>query len=323
MADSFALHGKRVWVAGHTGLVGSALTRRLEQEQCVLLTASHRDLDLTRQSNVEQWMSAYQPDVIILAAARVGGIGANATYPADFLYDNLAIAQNVIHQAYMQKVQKLVFLGSSCIYPKRAPQPIPEASLMTGSLEPTNEAYAIAKIAGLKLCQFYREQHGCDFISLMPCNLYGPGDHWDAHQSHVIPGLITRFHAAKEQGLPCVTIWGSGTPLREFLYSDDLAEAVLISLENYSKNAPLNIGSGEEITIANLAQIIARVMGYNGQIICDPSKPDGAPRKILDSSRIRALGWYPHTSLVQGLQKAYADFLSTDRVVSVSKVGGA
>jgi GDP-L-fucose synthase len=323
MPEKFALHGKRIWVAGHSGLVGSALVRRLESEDCAVLMVNHKDLDLRRQAEVESWMASHQPDVIILAAARVGGIAANEKYPADFLYDNLAITQNVVHQAYLQKVQKLVFLGSSCIYPKHAPQPISEDALMTGPFEPTNEAYAIAKIAGLKLCQSYRAQYGCNFISLMPCNLYGPGDHWDEYESHVIPGLITRFHNAKEQGLPYVSLWGSGTPLREFLYSDDLAEAILIALETYSDFAPLNIGSGEEMTISNLASIIARVVGYEGKIICDPSKPDGAPRKVLESSRIRELGWYPHTPLVQGLKKSYADFLSADRVVSVGKVRGA
>lgn len=323
MPDTFSLTGKKIWIAGHAGLVGSALVRRFRNENCTLLTVSHSDLDLRRQADVEGWMHTHQPDVIILAAARVGGILANSTYPADFLYDNLAIAQNVIHQAYLQKIQKLVFLGSSCIYPKHAPQPIPESSLLTAPLEPTNEAYAIAKIAGLKMCQFYRTQHGCDFISLMPCNLYGPGDHWDELGGHVIPGMITRLHDAKEQGLPVVSIWGTGTPLREFLYSDDLAEAVLIALESYSDATPLNIGSGDEISIIDLARVVARVVGYNGQVICDPSRPDGAPRKVLDSQRIQELGWYAHTPLVQGLQKAYADFLRSDRVISVSKIGGA
>jgi GDP-L-fucose synthase len=309
MADRFLLAGRTVWVAGHTGLVGSALVRSLEKKDADLITVPRARLDLRRQSDVETWMEDRKPDVVVLAAAKVGGIGANSEYPADFIYDNLVIAQNVIHQAFRQKVKKLVFLGSSCIYPKHAPQPISESSLLSGLLEPTNEAYAIAKIAGLKLCQFYRRQHGCDFISVMPCNLYGPGDRWNDAGSHVIPALMARFHDAKQNNLPEVTVWGSGTPLREFLYSDDLADAVLFALRNYSDERPLNIGSGEEISIRALASLIANTVGYKGQIVFDPDKPDGTPRKIMDSSRLRQLGWKPQVGMEEGLKNAYADFL--------------
>lgn len=311
MDDDFSFAGQRIWVAGHAGLVGSALVRLLERAGANLITVSRAGLDLRRQRDVEDWMEERKPAVILLAAAKVGGIGVNAARPADFIYDNLAIAQNVIHQAFRQKVAKLVFLGSSCIYPKHAPQPIPESSLLSGVLEPTNEAYAIAKIAGLKLCQFYRRQYGCDFISVMPCNLYGPGDRWNDEGTHVIPALMARFHAAKQDDVRQVTVWGSGDPLREFLYSDDLAEAVLLALRGYSDDLPLNIGSGDEVSIGTLAALIADTVGYKGEIVFDRDKPDGTPRKVLDSSRMRGLGWKPRTTLKEGLAKAYADFLGS------------
>jgi GDP-L-fucose synthase len=315
MADIFSLAGKRVWVAGHTGLVGSVLVRRLGRERCDILQVGRAELDLRRQTDVQGWMDRQKPEVIIIAAAKVGGIGANHEFPADFISDNLAIAQNIIDQAARQRVEKLVFLGSSCIYPKFAPQPIPETALMTGSLEPTNEAYAIAKIAGLKLCQFYRRQHGHDFISLMPCNLYGPGDRWQDAGAHVIPALIKRFHEAKAAGLPSVTIWGSGTPLREFLYVDDLADACVHLLKVYSDELHINVGSGAEISIGELARQIANVCGYEGEIVFDRTKPDGTPRKLMDTTRLRATGWAPQTSLEAGLKLAYADFLQASSVL--------
>lgn len=315
MADIFSLAGKRVWVAGHTGLVGSALVRRLGHEPCDILQVARAELDLRRQADVRDWMDQKKPDVIIIAAAKVGGIGANHEFPADFISDNLAIAQNIIDQAARQRVEKLVFLGSSCIYPKFAPQPIPETALMTGALEPTNEAYAIAKIAGLKLCQFYRRQHGHDFISLMPCNLYGPGDRWHDAGAHVIPALVKRFHEARMAGLPSVTIWGSGTPLREFLYVDDLADACVHLLKVYSDELHINVGSGIEISIGDLARRIAGVCGYAGEIVFDRTKPDGTPRKLMDTTRLRATGWVPQTSLEAGLKLAYADFLQASSVL--------
>lgn len=319
MPDLFDLSGKKVWVAGHTGLVGSALVRALRHEPIQLQTVSHAELDLRRQQPVEDWMLLNQPDVIIIAAARVGGIAANAEYPADFMFDNLAIAQNIIRQAAVQNVSKLVFLGSSCIYPRDAEQPVVESALLSGPLEKTNEAYALAKIAGLKLCQYYCRQYGHDFISLMPCNLYGPGDRWDDPQAHVIPGLIQRFHLAKIDHQPSVTVWGSGTPLREFLYSDDLAQGILAAIKSYSGELPLNIGSSEEISIASLARKVADAVGYTGLLVFDPEKPDGTPRKVMDSTHIRSIGWAPQTSLDEGLQRAYADFNSS-RKMFVSKV---
>lgn len=310
--DKFPDLGKyKIWVAGHTGLVGSALTKSLRVRGISPLTVLHKDLDLCRQQDVENWMIKHQPDFIILAAARVGGIAANASKPADFMYENLAIAQNIIHQAARQNIKKLIFLGSSCIYPKYAPQPLQENSLLTSSLEPTNEAYALAKIAGLKLCEYYRRQYGHDFISVMPCNLYGPGDRWDEAAGHVIPSLISRFHDAKINGKDQVVVWGSGTPLREFLYSEDLANAVLSLLEAPTSHDIINIGSGEEITIAQLAEVVARVVGFKGKIVFDATKPDGTPRKILDSSKIRELGWKKMMTFEDGLRYAYEDFISS------------
>lgn len=309
MAKIFGLTGKKIWVAGHQGLVGRALVKELETHDIEILTATRCQLDLRRQAETEEWIAQKKPDVVLVAAAKVGGIGANAAYPAQFIHDNLAIAQNVIHGAYKAGVQKLVFLGSSCIYPKSAEQPIREEALMSGTLEPTNEAYAIAKIAGLKLCQFYRRQYGCDFISLMPCNLYGAGDRWNSDQAHVIPSLISRTHKAKQHGQD-VEIWGSGKPLREFLFADDLAKGILHALRNYSDELHLNIGSGEEISIADLAFAIADIVGFAGEIKFDNTKPDGTYRKLLDSSRMNALGWKAEMPLKKGLQIAYEDFLA-------------
>ena len=306
--SSYALAGKRIYVAGHGGMVGKALVRRLADEDCMVLTAD-RSVDLREQAAVRDWFEAHRPDTVILAAARVGGILANATRPGEFLYDNLAIAANVIEAARLYDTGKLLFLGSSCIYPKHADQPIGEDALLTGALEPTNEAYAIAKIAGLKMAAAYRAQYGCDFISAMPTNLYGPGDTYDAQGSHVIPGLIRRFHEAKEAGSAEVAIWGSGTPRREFLHVDDLADACIFLLERYSGEHHVNIGFGEDIAIMDLARLIARTVGYEGGIITDPSKPDGTPRKLLDCSKLSALGWSPSIGLEAGLRDAYAAFL--------------
>lgn len=304
----FALDGKRVWVAGHGGMVGQALLRRLEREPCTVLTAP-RSVDLRDQGTVHEWFAANRPDAVILAAARVGGIMANAERPAEFLYDNIAIATNVIHAAHLHDVSKLLFLGSSCIYPKHAQQPIRENALLTGPLEPTNEAYAIAKIAGLKLAAAYRTQYGRDFISVMPTNLYGPGDNWDPASSHVVPALIRKAHEAKLAADDSFTIWGSGEPRREFLHVDDLADACVMLVQRYSDDAPINVGSGDDIAIADLARIIADVVGFQGDIETDTSKPDGTPRKLMDNSRLAAMGWQPRIDLREGLQDAYGAFL--------------
>lgn len=303
------LNGQKIWVAGETGLVGRTLLRRLARENVTLLSAPHADLDLTRQHETLAWMMAHQPDIVIMAAGRVGGIGANAAQPADFIADNMAMAQNVIEGAYRAGVKKLLYLGSSCIYPKHAPQPIREDALMTGPLEETNEAYAIAKIAGLKLCQFYRQQHGCDFISAMPTNLYGPDDRFDAQNSHVIPALITKIHTAKMENRPSVELWGTGAPLREFLYADDLADALVFLLGHYSDDRPINVGSGHEISIAALAARIKDLMGYRGNIVFNPAYPDGTPRKWLDGTRLAALGWKASTTLNDGLAQTCATYI--------------
>lgn len=302
---NFTLQHKRVWVAGHRGMVGAALVRRLAQEDCDILTVDRQTVDLRRQTETEDWMAQHKSDVVVIAAAKVGGIMANATYPADFLYDNLMIEANIIHAAYRIGIEKLLFLGSSCIYPKFAAQPIVEESLLTGALEPTNEAYAIAKIAGIKLCQTYRQQHGCDFISAMPCNLYGQSDSFDAKNSHVIPALLMKFHAAKTSGAETVTLWGTGSPLREFLHVDDLAEALVYILKHYSDAPHINVGAGTELSIADLAHAVAKTVGYSGNILFDPSKPDGTPRKLMDNGKIAALGWSPRISLQDGLKDAY------------------
>lgn len=309
MPEIYDIQGKRIWLAGHTGLVGSAVLRALNKIDCEVLTPTHTALDLTRQRDTEAWITENKPEVIIIAAARVGGIKANAEHPAEFLYENLAIAQNIIHAAFLNKVEKLLFLGSSCIYPKFAEQPIKEKDLLSGTLEPTNEAYALAKIAGVKLCESYRRQHGCNFISLMPCNIYGVGDRWNDEQAHVIPMLISRMYRAKIDGQPQVNIWGSGEALREFLFADDLAEGILAALRQYSGESHINIGSGKEISITALAKLVKQAVGYEGELVFDSSMPDGCPRKILDSSRMLALGWRPKTDLEKGLKMAYEDFL--------------
>ena len=303
-----SLAGKKIFVAGHRGLVGSAIIRRLQNEACEIITATRDELDLREQEKVRAWMQRIQPDMAILAAAKVGGILANATQPADFLYDNIMIEANVIKAAQETGVEKLLFLGSSCIYPKHALQPIKEEALLTGALELTNEAYAIAKIAGLKLCESFRAQYGCDFISAMPCNLYGPGDTFDERNSHVIPALIMKAHAAKLSGAADLEIWGSGKPLREFLHADDLADALVFLLRNYSGAGPVNVGSGEEISIQALAEMIVRVTGFKGGLIFDASKPDGTPRKLLDSSKIRKAGWRLQIGLETGLTQVYEHF---------------
>lgn len=297
-----SLSGKRVWVAGETGLVGRALIRALEPYDVHLLSAPRWALDLTDQRATFDWIARNKPDAIFMAAARVGGIGANAQYPADFIRDNLAIAQNVIDGAHRADIPRLLFLGSSCIYPKDAAQPIREESLLTGPLEQTNEAYAIAKIAGLKMCQFYQRQYGRSYISAMPTNLYGPHDRFDGAASHVIPAMMLKFHACKEDS---VALWGTGKPLREFLHVDDLAAALVLMMERYDGELPLNIGSGEEVSIAALAQMMKEVTGYHGDIRFDAEKPDGTARKLLDSAKIRALGWKPRIPLAQGLRETY------------------
>ena len=300
----------RIFIAGHRGLVGSALVRRLRaQGEDTLLLPTRDELDLTSQTQVEAFFAAQQPDQVYLAAAKVGGIHANDTRPAEFIRDNLVIETNVIHAAWKHGVKKLCFLGSSCIYPKFAPQPMHEDVLLTGALEPTNEWYAIAKIAGVKLCQAYRKQYGFDAISLMPTNLYGPGDNFDLTSSHVLPALIRRFHEAKQRGDAAVTIWGTGSPRREFLHVDDLAAAAVFLMDGYSSDAIVNVGVGEDLSILELAQLVARVVGFEGAIATDPSKPDGTPRKLLDVSRIHALGWQAKIGLEEGVRSTYAWYL--------------
>lgn len=307
---AFTFQGGRVWVAGHRGMVGSALCRRLASEHCIVLTVGRRDLDLRERPNVEKWMQANRPDAIFLAAATVGGILANDSRPAEFLYDNLTIAANVIHSAWKQGVSKLLFLGSSCVYPKMAPQPIDESTLLTGSLEPTNQWYAIAKISGIMLCQAYRQQYGCDFVSAMPTNLYGMGDNFDYRSSHVVPALMRKVHEAKVGRHDKVSVWGSGSPLREFLHVDDLADALVFLMKTYSDKSQVNVGSGEEISIRDLALLLADVVGYSGELVFDSSLPDGTPRKLLSSSRLAKLGWSPTISLQQGLAETYRWYLA-------------
>jgi GDP-L-fucose synthase len=309
--DLFPLAGRRVWVAGHAGMVGSAVVRRLAGEGCGILTVPRRDLDLRRQAEVERWVAARRPDAIVLAAATVGGIADNAARPADFLYDNLAIQANVLDAARRAGVAKVLVLGSTCIYPRLAPQPISEDSLLTGPLEPTNQWYAIAKIAGVKLAQACRRQHGCDFVSAMPTNLYGPGDNFDPETAHVLPALMARMHRARAEGVCEIALWGSGRALREFLHVDDLADALVLLLRRYSGEAPVNVGSGEEVSIAGLASIVAEAVGWRGRILPDPSRPDGTPRKLADSSRLRVLGWKPRIGLRQGVEATYRWFLET------------
>ena len=309
MDKAFALKGKRIFVAGHRGMVGSALVRRLAREDCEVLAVARSELDLLDQAGVRRWMSEHRPDAVVMAAAKVGGILANDTLPVDFLYENLVVQTNIVEAALRSEVQKLLFLGSSCIYPKFAPQPIPEEALLTGPLEPTNEWYAVAKIAGLKLCQAYRRQHGVDYISAMPTNLYGPGDNFDLASSHVVPALMRKAHEAKRAGDKAIAVWGSGRPRREFLHVDDAADALVWLLENYSDDSHVNVGSGEDITIAELARTIVSVAGAEAEITFDPTKPDGTPRKLMDVSRLFATGWRPHYSLRGGLEQTYAWFL--------------
>ena len=303
-----------VFIAGHRGMVGSALVRALEAGgQRKILTAAREELDLCNQPSVEGWFASQRPDVVVIAAAKVGGIHANSTYPAEFLYDNLMIAANCIQAAYRHGVKRLLFLGSSCIYPREAPQPMREESLLSSELEKTNEAYAIAKIAGLKLCQYYRKQYGVLFHSAMPTNLYGPGDNYHPENSHVIPGLIRRFHEAKVSGASEVTVWGTGSPRREFLHADDLAEGCLHLLGVESPPDWINIGCGDDVTIRELAQLVKEVVGFEGALKFDSSKPDGTLRKLMETSKMKALGWQAKTPLREGLEGAYSDFLANPR----------
>ena len=307
---TYSLKGKRIWVAGHRGMVGGAVVRRLASEDCEVITAGRDVVDLVDQAATKAWMAEVRPDVIVMAAAKVGGIKANNDYPVDFLYENLMIEANIAQAAHENDVDRFLFLGSSCIYPKFAPQPIPEDSLLTGPLEPTNEWYAIAKIAGIKLCQAYRTQYGRDWISAMPTNLYGPGDNYDLETSHVLPALLRKFHEAKESGTSEVVVWGSGTPLREFLHCDDLADALVFLLKEYSDYDHVNVGSGVEVTIRELAATIARVVGYEADLMFDSSKPDGTPRKLMDSTRLHGMGWNNVRSLEDGIADAYRSFLA-------------
>ncbi len=299
---------RKIFVAGHNGLVGSAICRRLRADDIEPLVASRSELDLTDQGAVTEWFDQHDVEQVYLAAARVGGIHANDTYPAEFIRDNLVIQTNVIHAASQSGVDKLLFLGSSCIYPKLAEQPMSEDSLLTGPLEPTNECYAIAKIAGIKMCQAYRKQYGFDAISVMPTNLYGPGDNFDLENSHVLPALIRKFHEAKESGANAVDVWGTGEPLREFLHVDDLADACVFLMQNYSSPDIINVGWGKDITIAELAELVKIIVGFDGPVVFDPSKPDGTPRKLLNTNRLQSLGWMPKISLADGVAETYAWF---------------
>ena len=306
---SYNISGKKIWVAGHRGMVGSAVCRQLQKEDCNLIKAGRNEVDLINQKEVNDWMNTVKPDVIVLAAAKVGGIEANNSFPVDFLYENLMIEANIIHAAHQNKVERMLFLGSSCIYPRLAEQPIKEDSLLTGALEPTNEWYAIAKITGIKLIQAYRKQYGYDWISAMPTNLYGPGDNYDLNSSHVLPALLRKFHEAKVSEASEVTVWGSGTPLREFMHCDDLASALLFLLKDYSDYEHINVGSGVEVSILELAELIAKVVGYNAKIIWDKSKPDGTPRKLMDTSNLHKLGWKNNRSLFDGINQTYEKWL--------------
>lgn len=308
METSFDLSGRRVFVAGHRGMVGSAIVRRLARENCTVIVADRSTLDLKDQRAVRAWFEQERPEAVFLAAAKVGGILANDRSPADFLYDNLMIEANVIEAAHRTDVAKLLFLGSSCIYPKLAPQPIPEDALLTGPLEPTNEWYAVAKIAGIKLAQAYRRQHGRNFISAMPTNLYGPGDNFDLTTSHVLPALIRKAHEAKAAGAPEIELWGSGTPRREFLHVDDLADACVFLMRQYSGDEHVNVGSGSDIAILDLARMVNRIVGYEGAIRLQPSRPDGTMRKLMNSGRLRAMGWAPNITLEDGITAVYAGY---------------
>ena len=300
----------KIYVAGHRGMVGSAIVRKLTSLGFTnLLTRTSTELDLRNQQQVADFFEVEKPDYVFLAAAKVGGIVANNTYRADFLYENLAIQNNIIHASYLNKVKKLMFLGSSCIYPKLAPQPLKESYLLSGYLEPTNEPYAIAKIAGIKMCEAYRAQYGCNFISVMPTNLYGTNDNYDLVNSHVLPAMIRKFHEAKEKSASEMTLWGTGSPMREFLHADDLAEACLFLMENYNESELVNIGTGEDVTIKNLAALVKQIVGFQGEIIWDTSKPDGTPRKLMDVSKLHGLGWHHKIALEDGIKLAYQDFL--------------
>lgn len=304
----------KIYIAGHNGMVGSSIVRKLEQEGFTnLITRSSKELNLINQADVLTFFEENKPDYVFLAAAKVGGIQANNTYKGDFLYDNLMIQTNVIHAAHVNQVKKLLFLGSSCIYPKFAQQPISEDSLLTGPLEPTNEPYAIAKIAGIKLCDAYRDQYGSNFISAMPTNLYGPNDNYDLSNSHVLPAMIRKFHEAKNNGTKEVVVWGTGKPMREFLYVDDLAEACYFLMENYNDPGAINVGTGSDITIADLAHLVKQIVGFEGEIVFDTSKPDGTPKKQLNVSRINQLGWKATTDLETGIRKAYSSFLNEEK----------
>jgi GDP-L-fucose synthase len=305
----YSLAGKRIWVAGHRGMVGSALVRRLEREGGEIVTVDRQKVDLRREEQVRAWMAEAKPQAVFLAAAKVGGILANDTRPAEFLYDNIAMEANVIDAAYRTGVEKVLFLGSSCIYPKFAPQPIVEEALLTGPLEPTNESYAIAKIAGIKLAEAYRRQYGCDFISAMPTNLYGPGDNFDLASSHVLPALIRKAHEAKLAGAPEMVVWGTGTARREFLHVDDCADALVLLMKAYSADRHINVGSGGDVTILELAQKVIAAVGYSGRLVHDLSKPDGTPRKLMSADRLRALGWTPSIGLDEGIASTYRWFL--------------
>lgn len=309
---AYDLKGKRIFVAGHRGMVGSAVVRRLATEDCEVITPAREDLDLVDQAAVNAWMQEQRPDAIVMAAAKVGGIKANNDFPVDFLYKNLMIETNIAQAAHEADVERFLFLGSSCIYPKFAPQPIPEDSLLTGALEPTNEWYAIAKIAGIKLMQAYRQQYGRDWISAMPTNLYGPGDNYDLNSSHVLPALLRKFHEAKAAGAASVELWGSGTPLREFMHCDDLADALVFLLKEYSGYSHVNVGSGTEVSIRALAETIARVVGYEAELVFDASKPDGTPRKLMDSTTLHRLGWNQARPLEDGIRQTYAHALQTE-----------
>ena len=309
----FDLSGKSIWVAGHRGMVGAALVRRLARDGHRIITAGRDTLDLMRQAQVEDWVAANRPDVVIVAAARVGGIAANAARPVDFLHDNLMIEANIMRAAADIGVAKLLFLGSSCIYPRLAPQPMAEDALLTGPLEETNQWYAIAKIAGIKLAQAYRQQLGLDFISAMPTNLYGPGDNYDLESSHVIPALLRKAIEARDSGAEAMTVWGSGTPLREFMHVDDLADALVFLLQHYTGHDHINVGTGQEVTIASVAQTIADAVGFTGKLVFDTSRPDGTPRKLMDSQALLAMGWAPRISLSDGLADAHRHFIESDR----------
>lgn len=302
----YPLSGKRVWVAGHGGMVGSAIIRRLAAENCEIVTADRAEVDLRDAGQVLRFVGDRRPDAVFMAAAKVGGILANNTFPADFLYDNLMIAANVTEAAFRCGVGKMLFLGSSCIYPRMSPQPIPEAALMTGPLEPTNEWYAIAKIAGIKLAQAYRKQHGCDFINAMPANLYGPGDNFDLEASHVLPALLRKAHRARAAAADHITIWGTGEPRREFLHADDCADACVFLMKRYSGAEHVNVGSGQDVSIGDLASLICEVVGFDGEVRHDLSKPDGTPRKVMNSNRLYEMGWRPSIGLREGIAEVYA-----------------